>query len=363
MTFEFPEYGGRLTMHVNNAGFYEDLDTKLVKPQGVYRMMFVGDSQTAGECANSESYPHVASAIITRTLGNETVEGLNAGAGRYSPYQYFVKTQSQLLAFGPDHLIVGIYMGNDMMDLLRRDDRPYLVKSADGTLRHHSPDFILLDDPETPPSDLSDIRLYGLFWRAIGSGARYQVTRAKILMHDTSNNGRGMGDVLRYMMDVKRLSDISIGFMTQALLQFVWFQHFPESLPLALEMNQHVLNRFKRMAESNKVKLTYVLIPSKVVVEPADFPDVLQKVQHYNGRYTLERIQAFENHLTDLVAQQCQESGIRVIDLREPLLAAHPGRRLYNPLEMHLTVAGNKVVGKVIAEALGQEVRSTAQPR
>ena len=70
-TFVFPEYGGPLTMKTNNMGFHEDENTAILKAPGVTRIIAIGDSQTAGECTNSENYPNILGAELNRTAGGD----------------------------------------------------------------------------------------------------------------------------------------------------------------------------------------------------------------------------------------------------------------------------------------------------
>ncbi len=363
-TFNFPEYGGMLTMRRNNLGFHEDEDTQLQKSPGTTRVVVVGDSQTAGECANFESYPNVLEGMLNASGRYGKYEVINAGVGKYSPYQYYVKTEHQIIPLKPDHLIVGFYVGNDLMDLIRRDDRPYLTLKPDGTGVHHAPEFVLSDDPARPPSAWLSSRLYAAVQRSLGPTLRYQLVRAGMLLHDLAPYGHGPLDTAKYMIEVKRLGDMSVGFMTQSLLQRLWFQHFPKTLPTALRLNREVMIKFKDLCARNNIRLTYVLIPTKLMVEPSDFQDVLDKVARYDDRLTVQNLQAFENQVTDEIVKTGSELGIEVVDLKKPLMERRAGRRFYNPFEMHLTPEGNRAVAYTLYTNLrwGPEATQAAPP-
>jgi len=362
-TFDFPEYGGMLTMRTNNLGFHEDFDTRIQKSPGVYRIAFVGDSQTAGECANDESFPHAFGALLnTAEHSSARFESLNAGVGRYSPYQDFMKAKTQVVPLKPDHLFVGIYMGNDFMDLIRPDDRPYLTLEPDGTIRHHSPDFVMLEDPASAASFLESSRLFGIVRKAAGQTLLYEVRRAKLLLHGAAGQQNSPITTLKYMAEVKRLTDISMGLMTQSLLQQVWFRRFPETLPLAFRFSRHVMSQFKDLSAANGMRLTYVIVPTKLQIEPDELRPVLAKVQAHDPTMTLEALQAFENRLADDVLLAGKELGVEVIDVRQSLIERRAGRRFYNPEEMHLTPAGNRALALSLYEALGRNLASSGQP-
>jgi hypothetical protein len=360
-TFYFAEYGGMLTMKTNSLGFFEDADTAPVKAPGTYRVAVVGDSQTAGECANSESYPNVLERMLNGSRNTESVELINAGAGRYSPYQYLVKTKTKILPLKPDHLIVGIYAGNDFMDLLRPDDRPYLVIKPDGGIEHHRPDFSILDDPDQPPSLFASSRVVSFMRPILGPTVLYQIQRAKMLVHDASGHENSYLDVAKYMLEVKQLTDISLGFMTQSLLQQVWFQHFPKTLPSAFLLNKYVMKQFRELCAANGIRLTYVIIPTKLEIEPEQFADVLDKIARHNKSMTIEKLQAFEAGLRAETVRSCNELGIEVVDLQGELSTRRAGRRFYNPQEMHLTVAGNRAVALILYETLGKSIRERTE--
>lgn len=356
-TFEFPEYGGMLTMKTNNLGFHEDVDTPIEKTPGTYRMVFVGDSQTAGECANEESFPHVLRRILNRgSSAGRNVEVLDAAVGRYSPYQYYIKAKTRVVPLKPDHLVVGLYVGNDFMDLLRPDDRPYLVSLPDGTIQHHAPEFVMLDDPATKPSAIESSRLFGLVRRAAGPTLVYQVRRARLLLRGASGRGQSLWEILEYMIEVKALTNISLGFMTQSLLQQVWFRHFPDTLPLAFRYNRYVMALFKNLCEKNGIRLTYLIVPTKLQIEPEELRPVLTKVNAYDQTISLETLQSFENQLADSVLRMGRELGVEVIDVRTSLVERRVGRRFYNPEEMHLTPAGNRAIALQLYETLGRSI-------
>jgi len=365
--FEFPEYGGLLRVHVNNLGFFEEADTEVVKAPGSYRIVAVGDSQTAGECADNESFPNALEELLNHGLPGGNVEVINAGAGRYSPYQYYVKAKTQLVQLHPDQLIVGIYMGNDLMDLIRHDDRPYLTVGPGGTVVHHNPEFVMLKDPATARSTLESLRLVALGEHVLGPSLLYQVRRAHLLAHDVEGHANSPLDVASYMIEVKRLTDISLGFMTQALLQHVWFEHFPSTLPTALFLNGEVMKLFRELCSANHIRLTYVLIPTKLMIEPDDFRPVLEKVARVDNRLTLGRLQRTEEQLTEATIKQCQALGIEVINLLPELRERRAGRRLYNPEEMHLRPVGNRAIALILYEALSNSIvadmrQSAAKP-
>jgi len=353
-TFTFPEYGGKLRMRTNNMGFHQDGDTLVMKRPGTYRIAFVGDSQTAGECTNAENYPNIFSKKLGAEGGRDKYEVINAAVGRYSPYQYYIRTVRDVIPLKPDHIIVGLYLGNDYMDLIRHDDRPYLTIESGGEIRSHSPDFVIFDDPTKPRSLLASTRVYSVVRSTLGPGVYYQYTRARILTECFSGPTRHFWDVGEYMMEVKRLTDISLGLMTQSLLQNVWFRHFPETYKTASTLNRHVAALFKELCDRNGIKLTYVLIPTKVRVEPEDTAQIFAKLAVRDRTLTPARLSAFEDEIAADVLQICDDLHIDAIDLRSGMVNGKAGVRRYYPEEMHLNPAGNQLIADILVREMGQ---------
>ena len=160
--------------------------------------------------------------------------------------------------------------------------------------------------------------------------ASVPLVRAGMLLHDLAPYGHGPLDTAKYMIEVKRLGDMSVGFMTQSLLQRL-VRRFPKTLPTALRLNREVMIKFKDLCARNNIRLTYVLIPTKLMVEPSDFQDVLDKVARYDDRLTVQNLQAFENQVTDEIVKAGSELGIEVVDLKKPLMERRAGRRLLQP--------------------------------
>lgn len=348
VNFTFPEHP--FVSKTNNMAFFEDHDTPVHKPAGITRVVVLGDSQTAGLCVNRESYPHRLQALLN-SPGRCRYEVINAGTGRYSPYQYYVKAVHDILALEPDHIIVGMYIGNDIMDLTRQDDRPYLT-FENGRVSAHPPLFIVYKDPGKEPSLLESSRLYALFQKVFGSQLHYQITRATLLYHDASAQRRNPVEIAKYMWDVKRLNDISNGLMVASLHQYNWFRWYPETLPVAMRLNKEVMKMFRDLCAQHGIGLTYVLVPTKPRIEPELLQPLLATVHRYDRTFNIHGLQDFEDRIARQTEKDGAELGIPVIDATPYILEHRQGREMYYRSDMHLTAAGNQVLAEAIANGL-----------
>ncbi len=346
--FAFPEHP--FFCKTNNRAFFEDNDTPIEKAPGLVRIVVLGDSQTEGLVINAESYPHKLGMILNGAA-NGPYEVINAGTGRYSPYQYYVKAAHQIVPLKPDHIIVGMYIGNDIQDLTRRDDRPYLTIDKDG-VQSHAPVFIVFQDPSKPPTWLQSSRVYALVQKVFGSSLHYEITRASLLYQDASAQKRSLLSIAEYMLRVKQLNDISNGLMVTSLHQYNWFQWYPETLPTALRLNKEVMRMFRDLCNRHRIGLTYVLIPSKPRVEPQTLEPLFAKVRQYDKDFTIEKLQESEDQIARQTERDGAELNVPVIDATQYLIDNRRGRQLYYQSDMHLTAAGNEVLAEAIARRL-----------
>jgi hypothetical protein len=348
---DFPEYGGRLVMRTNNLGLYEDHDTAPLPRPGVSRMIVLGDSFTVGTCTPAENFPHQIQKRLNDAADAAKYEVLDAGVGRYSPYQYYVKAKVEAVPLKPQHLLVAFYAGNDFLDIIREDDRPYLKLGRDGRVEAHPPHFVVYRDPAEKPGILEKSRIYSVGRAAMGPTVLYQISRVKLLYMNLANARHGPVEIARYLKEVRDLDAISHGLMVQSLHQYLWFQRFPETLRESAIFTRYTLERLRELAREHGIRLTCTIIPSKPAVEPETLRAELAAVTRYNPTLTVERLAAFENSLIDQTLRMCRELDIEAIDLRPGIEAERRGRPLYYPRDMHLNVAGNAVVADAIVNA------------
>ena len=348
---KFPEYdnSGYLTVVTNNLGFPQEEDTAPVKKPGTRRVAIVGDSQTAGAVGAREAYPHQLQEILN-SRGGVPYELLNGGVGRWSPYQYYIQTAHVLTPLAPDHVMVAIYAGNDMQDLVRRDDRPYLTVSRDGSVVEHPPEFVLMEDPDGGDEWLRKSRLFSWLKLTLGPNVVYQVKRANMLFHNLPGDDRSIPTLWTYTQELRKLSGPRLGFVTQDMNQHLWFKFFPKTLSTAYVLNRHVMQMFQQLAKEKGFRLTYLILPAKVQIEPDEMADAFEDAKRIDPDLTPEKIRGFADTVSDEVIKQCRELGVEYIDPRADLMARREGRRLYFHDDMHLNVAGARVLAQTVAD-------------
>jgi lysophospholipase L1-like esterase len=111
-SMEFP--GKMVTIRTNSLGL-RGKEINIKKPNGVKRILVLGDSYTFGVyCENSDVYPVVLETLYERE-GLSNIEVINAGyADGWSPDQHYAWFVNRGIEFGPDIVIYGFFIGNDI---------------------------------------------------------------------------------------------------------------------------------------------------------------------------------------------------------------------------------------------------------
>jgi len=106
---------GRLRCAINALG-YRGAAVSVEKPEGVLRVVCLGDSFTFGEGVRAEdAYPAVMQRVLSARLGDRPVEVINAGVHGYGVDQAIGSYIVQYHRFQPDIVTFGFFL-NDVSD-------------------------------------------------------------------------------------------------------------------------------------------------------------------------------------------------------------------------------------------------------
>lgn len=127
---------GTWWFRINRQGMRDDRDFSYKKPNGVRRIISLGDSYTIGYEVDVEQ---TFSAVLERELrkaGHE-VEVLNAGVSGFSNAEQALYLERELLKYDPDLVVLSFYV-NDLTDNVRTG----LFRMKDGNLQEAAETYI-----------------------------------------------------------------------------------------------------------------------------------------------------------------------------------------------------------------------------
>lgn len=137
-TFLHTSKDGSWRFTINNKGFRDTKPYHHTKPEGLLRVLVLGDSHTAGfEVHQDATY----SAVLERGLLQRgvRVEVLNTGVSGFSTAEQLVFLEHEGLKYKPDVVVVGFFI-NDFTDNVRADlFRIEGGKLVDTGERHYAP--------------------------------------------------------------------------------------------------------------------------------------------------------------------------------------------------------------------------------
>jgi len=126
--FWHTEPDGHWKFVTNSQGFRSYQDFHLEKPDGVFRVIALGDSTTEGfEVRESHTYPAVLEGYL-RKNGIEA-EVFNTGISGFGTAEELIYLENEGIKYKPDAVVLGFF-GNDFDDNVRSD----LFRIADGEL-------------------------------------------------------------------------------------------------------------------------------------------------------------------------------------------------------------------------------------
>jgi hypothetical protein len=354
---EFPEHpDGHFSYRGNNLGFREDQDTKIEKSDSL-RIVVLGDSHTDGVCWNRESYANRLELYLNREDPGRGYEVINAGTGKYSPFQYLRAYQCRVKPLHPDVVIVGFYIGNDFFDMYRRDDRPSCQMNEDGRIIEVPPQFFFYTKPGFTRSWIAHSYTYYLvfgsrFWKKVS----YHVTRAFIFYRNAlAMKGISYRTILQYFLDLFKITKIDRAASVQSISQIAFFHYFPQNRDKALKLVDFVFTQLKQEQRIQPFRLIVVPIPTKFQIESQRADQVLSAFSRDIDYIREEQPAVFEDALTDSLLSSLKRLNIEAIDLRPALRRAAAQHRLYYDADFHINPAAHDLIGREICRYLSSK--------
>ena len=116
-----------VNVKINSLGLRSEKEYELPKPEGVVRILVIGDSITMGWGVEyNETYPKILENLLNENSSVE-YEVLNAGVGNYNSVSELA-TMQKFMYLDPDIIVLGYYI-NDIEELTYPSKTGYFLKS------------------------------------------------------------------------------------------------------------------------------------------------------------------------------------------------------------------------------------------
>ena len=290
----------RTTVTTNSLGF-RGPELRVLEPRDPVRMLVLGDSFAYGVGVEDDATFSARLAALEPGL-----EVLNAGVNGYATSHELLLLREVGLGVHPD-LVLLTFFWNDVTEAWRKPSPPFTL--VDGRLVDppHGP-----DDPR-----LSD-------WPDPNRRTWLQDSRARRFLKDRADRARW------------RLR-VALGIPVDEPSRLD-----PEKRARAWELCFAMLREMDRLVRSSGARFAIAVIPDQVQVYPE-----LER--------TVLGIDEADIEVQEALAAFARDHGIPYIDLLPALRAAraaHPGARLYYPMDRHLTAEGHRIVSEGLSAGL-----------
>jgi lysophospholipase L1-like esterase len=292
-----PDYDFKL----NSQGF-KDLEFTQEKPAETYRILGIGDSFTYGVVPYQYNYLTLLEEKLNKS-GKKT-EVINMGIPGLGPRDYLSILVNEGLQLKPDKIVLSFYIGNDFLDNsmtthLRKEEKSYviaLIKSLITIQSHYQ----------------------GTFTNTVPKYEDNQPTidNAKYLQNTVSKSN----------MFVKNPQDNMFkGFVEDAVKDLI---------------------EIKKIADSQNIPLTIVIIPDEVQVNT-------QLQQQVKAAFDPNDPNLLDFELPNrMLTERLRQANIDYLDLLPSFVAASKITRLYKPNDTHWNIAGNSFAAELISRHL-----------
>jgi len=285
---------------LNSLGF-KDLEFE-VEPGDRYRIVALGDSFAFGIVPYEDVF-------LTRLeerlrIRGRAVEIFNMGIPQTGPPDYLALLLKEGLKYRPDHVLVIVYMGNDLLESGREQHR------------HRS----LVDSSFV----LALLRYAFVVSRNVEPG---QIYGRRPYRDDQPTMRRET-----YLELLSRRCRV--------------FQRSWAPLRSLVDGTMDALIGIAEASERAGARLTVVLAPDEIQIDP----DLQRAVAAAYPEFD-PHVMAYDQP-NQLLTARLRDSGIDVLDLLEGFRAESRQRRLYKPQDTHWNIAGNRLAAELIARHL-----------
>lgn len=317
----------------NNYGLRRDTDIQESKPAGTFRTLVLGDSQTGGYVDTADSFSTLLENRWEARVPSKPIEVLNAGIIGYAPQQEWLWYRERGRQLKPDLVILSLYVGNDMRDLVDGEADPGLIDEAAG----------LISPVRTPGAWIG---LHSQLARMSYSAARTMPIQGLIGVFGWRTPAPPPSISVDALVRVLRECH---GCWLQTLKQAVRAREEPEKFEVGYRRLETMLTLLDGQVAADGGKLVVMVIPSKPQVEPED---------ERGGLARAVRLLALppEDAEYDDVSRARMIAAVRAanVPLIDPLpelqQAAKAGKdaRNYYRRDWHLNIRGNQIMAETL---------------
>jgi lysophospholipase L1-like esterase len=329
---EDPNLGHRVEA---DTGGHDEWGFRNRERPGSAQIVAIGDSMTYGIAARSqESWP----AALGELTGETTY---NMGLGGYGPLHYLYLLRERALQLQPEKIVVGIYLGNDLLDavnLAYLNDNWSEYRVSDLSRADGKRGFVIDQPALETDKFLGGLRSYlarkSVLYRFVTSLPAFDRFRTV----NVNNTDAGI-----HVFGTGARSTI----LTPSANRLLMDLRDPQ-VRAAVEITKRAVLEMKATALAANADLRILLVPTKELV----YSELLGQSGHIGDHPDMEAALLYERTIRADLLSFLAESDVPVVD---PLLAMSQAARtevIYPINDGHPNAAGYRLIAAQIASSL-----------
>jgi hypothetical protein len=234
-------------------------------------------------------------------------------------------------------------VGNDLLDLLRDEDRPSLSQLPDGQIVEVAPWFVTYEPPAARDSLRIHSQLYLRLSQAYSSLVGITLSRAWMIYEGVRGEGYGPADVLSYVRDFNKVKHLHGGAVAQSVGPAALLPALPASARDRLEAQCGRPRPLRPRSRPRTVRRSCSPpIPTKLGIEPGDVGPLVDALAAALPSLSPERLRDNDDAYYERLLRQLEKRGLPVLDLRPALRAAAADDRVFYRSDFHSTCVATR---------------------
>ncbi len=321
------------------------------KAPGTYRVVVLGDSfaWASGGTPYGFHWPYLTGRGLEDASG-ERVEVINLGAPGIGPAFYYRMWQLEGSRLGPDHVVLSLFVGNDLTDEQGSEAAPLgqqglvdrmarwslTVRAARALsrlrgLERSSDDQSVELSPEDSP---------------VGSAGQGEPG------DESGTERRGGYEVMRYRenFDPNQPSMFPGVYLNRTLERMrISETHNRPALEERVDAVFLILQAIRSEVEETGARFTVVLIPDEYQVSETLRELIYERLEESPENYDLRQAQ-------DEILARCESTGLDCLDLLPEFTRLGATTSLYKPRDTHWNLEGNSLAARLIVEHIASQL-------
>jgi len=308
---------------INSHGFL-DKERSYQKEEGVYRIVFLGDSMAESiQVPIENNFINLSESALSEK--GKKAEAINLGVKSFGTARAYLTLKHYGLEYQPDLAVLVFTLGNDFLDNYSEDENsPSFVSNQDSASKNKIKSFL------------------------VNHSKLVSYLKSKFYSSIALRNFLVKVGVFSQSKQVKDLEGIPEQFESIPRDYLIYSSDYPDFLDQGWQKTKYFLDKFKQLTQEKEIELLVILLPTQDQI----YEQIWQETQE-----TYPGLKGQEWDLTKpnrILKEYFEQNEIAYLDLYPSLKEAQANisQRLFFKYDGHFTEAAHQQVQQVLTEYL-----------